>query len=315
MIRLDEQVAIVTGAGRGMGRAYAMLLAERGAAVVVNDRASEKDGTQRAQGVVDEISARGGRAVASAHNAASQQECADLVRSVADQFGRLDILVLNAGLTRFALREQSLLAPTDFSNADINSVRAQFELQLMGVYYLGIPAWKLMEQRGYGRIILTTSFASFGSRSDGSYGAAKNGLVSLARTMNVEAERKDLNIKVNVISPSAATSPDQRAGRKDYKKVFADRSIPEMVAGAVGYLVSPECEFGGECFLVGGSYAGQNFIGVTQGWVHTGKDPFTPEEFRAHLKEITSRDGYIMPESAPAIMDFMMSRVQEELAG
>ncbi len=315
MIRLDEQVAIVTGAGRGIGRAYARLLAERGATVVVNDIASEKGGTPRAQGLVDEISARGGRAVASTHNAASQKECADLVRSVADQFGRLDILVLNAGLTRFALREQSLLAATGFSNADINSVRAQFELQLMGTYYLGIPAWKLMEQHGYGRIILTTSFAIFGSWSDGSYGAAKNGLISLARTMNVEAERNGLNIKVNVISPSAATSPDQKAGQRDYKKVFADRNIPEMVAGAVCYLVSPECEFGGECFRVGGSYAGQNFIGMTRGWVHTGKDPFTPEEFQAHLNEITCRDGHIMPESGPATMDFMMSRVQEELAG
>lgn len=309
MIRLDDQVAVVTGAGRGIGRAHALLLAERGAAVIINDVAIEPDGRPRAQLVVDEIEARGGTAVASSHDASSQEQAAALIGIAEERFDRLDILVHNAGLTHRTLQEQSLAIPAGFSDADLTSVRAQIELQLLGSYYLGQPAWRLMEARGYGRIVLTASSAIFGYAGDGAYGAAKNGLVTLARTMHVEATSKDLNIRANALSPSAATA----AGHAAHAEAFRGRNTPEMVAGALVYLASPECEIGGECFRVGGSYAGLNFIGLTQGWIHTGDEPFTPEQFRDRLPEVMSREGYVVPENVPAAMSFMAERVQGEL--
>jgi NAD(P)-dependent dehydrogenase (short-subunit alcohol dehydrogenase family) len=307
-ITLEDQTAVVTGAGRGIGRAHALLLAARGAAVVVNDVAVEPDGMLRADKVVAEITAQGGRAISSTHDVGSEVAARELIEQAVQEYGRLDILVHNAGLTAWALAEQALVPGEGFWDTDLAVVRRHIEVQLLGSYYLGQPAWRHMADRGYGRIVLTSSGAVFGYPGDGAYGAAKMGLVALVRTMDMEAKRMGVDIKTNALSPAADTGP---AGEQDQVQArFGGRLTPENVAGPLVWLVSPECQMSGECFRVGGSYVGRVFLGMTRGWVST-HSPIRPEDVRDHLPEVTALDGYVIPDDYLAVLDFMCDRVTE----
>jgi NAD(P)-dependent dehydrogenase (short-subunit alcohol dehydrogenase family) len=312
-IRLDGQVAVVTGAGRGIGQAHAMLLAERGAAVVVNDIAVESDGVARSQGVADEIVAEGGRAVASTHDVGSEATAGELIEQAIGEFGRLDILVHNAGLTRRTLDEQSLNIAKGFAEADLTTVRRHLEVQLMGSYYLGLPAWKHMARQGYGRIALTTSSAIFGSSGDGAYSASKAAVIALARTMALEAQRTGLDIKTNVVCPSAATTSSELHDGNQVR--FRGRLFPENVSGALVWMVSPECSVSGECIRAGGSYVGRVFLGLTHGWVSPTDSPIQPEDVRDHLEEITALGGYVLPTDVDSVMDFMATRLAHTIDG
>ncbi len=305
-IRLDDQVAVVTGAGRGIGRSYALLLAERGATVYVNDIGVD-DGIPRAQHVVDEIVAAGGRAHVSTHDNASEQAAGELIAEAIAEHGRLDILVHNAGLTIRTLAEQSLKHASGFSSADVAAVRRHIEVHVMGTYYIGLPAWAHMAERGYGRIVLTSSATVFGFPGDGGYAATKMAMLSLIRSMTLEAQQTGVDIKANAIAPTAATA-DSHGGKLSS---FGGRLTPDNVAGAMLLMASQECPMSGECLRVGGSYVGRYLLGLTPGWVALHDDPITPEEVRDHFDEITAIDGFVLPNHADEVNAFMLERLKD----
>ena len=188
-LRFDGDVALVTGAGRGIGRGHALELARRGARVIVNDA----DGAV-AKAVADEISAAGGQAVASHDSVATPDGGAAIVDRALDAFGQLDVVVSNAGI----LRDKS------FGHLTPNLVDAVLDVHLRGAFHLLIPAWRQMKQRGYGRIVTTTSAAGlFGNFGQANYGAAKAALVGLTRVLAVEGHKVGIN--VNAVAPAAAT--------------------------------------------------------------------------------------------------------------
>jgi NAD(P)-dependent dehydrogenase (short-subunit alcohol dehydrogenase family) len=230
-IRFDKRAAIVTGAGAGLGRAHALLLAERGAKVVVNDLGGAVDGRGGAQaaadGVVAEIKARGGTAVANYDSVASPEGAKRIVKAATDAFGRLDIVVNNAGI----LRDKSFgkMEPADFE--------AVPQVHLFGTYHVTQAAWPILYQQKYGRIVVTTSVAGTnGNFGQTNYGAAKMGLLGLMNCLAIEGAKN--NVLVNAISPGAMTRMTEAlvpAQRAQYMKA-------DFVAPAVAYLCSEECK-------------------------------------------------------------------------
>jgi NAD(P)-dependent dehydrogenase (short-subunit alcohol dehydrogenase family)/acyl dehydratase/putative sterol carrier protein len=229
-IRFDDQVAVVTGAGGGLGRLYALELARRGARVVVNDLGGARDGTgsssRPADDVVREIASAGGTAVANYDSVAAPEGGQRIVQSAIDHFGRLDILINNAGI----LRDKS------FAKMEPGMWQAVLNVHLQGAFHVTQPAFQVMRQQGYGRIVLTTSAAGlFGNFGQANYGAAKLGLVGLMNTLKLEGAR--YNIKVNTVAPLATTRLTEDVLPPD----FADKLKPEFVAPLVLYLCSEQC--------------------------------------------------------------------------
>jgi NAD(P)-dependent dehydrogenase (short-subunit alcohol dehydrogenase family) len=296
MSRIDMtgRVAVVTGAGRGIGRGYALLLASRGASVVVNDlgvqpRGDDPDASVAAA-VVDEITGAGGRAVAATDDVGTPEGGAAIVQTALDAFGKIDLLVHNAG---------HVTAGT-FGEQPIEEVVNVLRVHLLGAWHVGQPAWRVMEQRNYGRIVFTSSMAQFGHHMQGAYSAAKTGIIGLVKSLAHEAAMKDLNIKVNAICPLAGT----RLARPDAKERWQELMDPGNVAPVVAYLLSDDCPVSGGIFHAGGSHAAMGFLGHTQGWAKR-EQGLTPEDIRDHFDEICSRDGYIIPASANEQMDFV----------
>jgi len=193
----DGRVAVVTGAGRGLGRSYARLLAERGASVVVNDLGGsiEGDGADAgpAQSVVEEIVAAGGRAVADTHDVSTQAGGEAIIDAAIEHFGRIDIVVNNAGIIRWA----------GLPEVDLANLEAHLAVHLVGSFNTTRAAWPHFVEQGYGRVVLTTSSGLFGFDNNLSYAAAKAGVVGLARSAKLAGEPH--GIKVNLIAPAAQT--------------------------------------------------------------------------------------------------------------
>ncbi len=296
-IDLSGQVAIVTGAGRGVGRAHALMLASRGASVVVNDLGVQPDGSGAdadvAHVVVDEIVAAGGAAVASTDNVATPSGGDAIVRRALDVYGRVDILVHNAGMVR----------PGFFADQLIEDVRATIEVHLLGAYHVGQPAWRDMASRRYGRIVFTTSGGAYGHPTVGAYGAAKMGVIGLAKTLRLEAEMAGIDIKTNVISPIAAT----RLARESQTARFDGLMDPANVAAVVAYLVSPACLLSGETLHGGGSHVARAFVGVTVGWA-LGRNALTPEDVGDHLADAFDLTDFIIPRDGNEVTDVIHRR-------
>lgn len=242
-IRLYGQVAIVTGAAGGLGSAYARLLAELGAAVVVNDLGAERDGTGAAPSAADrvaaEIMAAGGRAVANHDSVASAQGGEAIVRAAVDAFGRLDILVNNAG----NLRDKSFAKMTPEMWESVVSVH------LNGSFYVTRAAFPIMRGAQYGRIVFVTSAAGlFGNFGQANYGAAKMGLVGLMNCLKPEMDK--YNIRVNCIAPLAVT----RMNREVIPQELHEALVTEVVAPLVAFLCSPNCETSGGIYNAGMGY-------------------------------------------------------------
>jgi NAD(P)-dependent dehydrogenase (short-subunit alcohol dehydrogenase family) len=279
-IGYDGKVAIITGAGGGLGRQHALLLASRGALVVINDLGGSVDGTGSDKGaaerMVDEIKALGGEAVADTNSVATPEGGAAIVKTALDTFGRVDVVINNAGI----LRDKA------FHNMTPDLVDPVLDVHLKGAFNVTQAAWGHMREQGYGRIVSTSSAAGiFGNFGQANYGAAKMGLVGLTRVLAVEGAK--YNIKANAIAPLALTRMTE-----SLLGGLGDKLDPGLVSPLVAYLVSEECDATGRVFSVGGGRIAEVFLGETQGFHDS---DLSPEAVRDNWSTITDRDGYEVP--------------------
>jgi NAD(P)-dependent dehydrogenase (short-subunit alcohol dehydrogenase family) len=252
-LRFDDRVAVVTGGGRGLGREYALLLASRGAKVVVNDVGGSLtgDGADEgpAQSVVDEIRTAGGDAVASTDSVATPGGGESIVATALDHFGRIDVLVHNAGnVRRGALREMSY--------EDFESV---LDVHLRGAFHVVRPAFPLMCDAGYGRIVLTSSIGGlYGNHGVANYAAAKAGIIGLTNVVALEGAAE--GVRCNAIVPGAVTRMAEGLDTSAYPPMG-----PELVAPAVGWLAHETCSVTGELYVAIAGRIARAFIAETPG--------------------------------------------------
>ena len=287
MIDFQNRVALVTGAGRGLGANHAKLLASRGAAVVVNDPGVATDGTvsdaRPADEVVGEINAAGGAAVADYGSVSDPTDAEAMVRKAVDEFGRIDILVNNAGI----LRDKA------FHNLEWENLQAVIDVHLMGAFYVTRPAFRHMREQGYGRVVVTSSNSGLlGNFGQANYGAAKMGLVGLMNVLELEGAKYD--IKVNAVAPVARTRMTE-----EILGPVAEKLDPALVSPVVAYLCSEACSVTGEIYSAAGGTVSRMFIGLTQGWFKHPENEglLTPEDVEEHLATIRDETGYIVPAS------------------
>ena len=286
-LRFDGRVAIVTGAGSGLGREYALLLGARGAKVVVNDAGTTPEGTgaspDLARAVAAEVTERGGAAVADTHTIATPEGGAAIVRGALDRFGRVDILINNAGMAR-----QAPFADLSFS--DLDDV---LSVNLRGVFCVTQPAWRAMRAQGYGRILNTISGSVFGFPQSAATAAAKAGLIGLTRALAYEGA--ETGIRVNALAPVAHTRILAEVPDESFREWIAATCPPRLVAPVAAWLVHEECPVSGELFSAGGGRTARVFLGVTPG-LRAG-DP-TPEVVRDGFDSVRRESGYIVPTTA-----------------
>jgi NAD(P)-dependent dehydrogenase (short-subunit alcohol dehydrogenase family) len=272
-LTFDGDVAIVTGAGRGLGRCHALELARRGARVVVNDLRGESDPAGQ---VAEEIRAAGGVAVANHDNVATAQGGERIVQHALDEFGSLEIIVNNAGI----LRDKA------FHNLTPDLVEPVLLVHLSGAFNVTLPAWRHLRAAGYGRIVNTTSASGlFGNFGQANYGAAKAGLVGFTRSLAVEGRK--VGISVNAISPMASTRMTQ-----DLLGEAGELLAPEYVSPVVAYLCHRDCNFSGRVLSVGGGHVSAVVTSVTRGI--TERD-LSAESVRDRLDEIFNLEEAIVP--------------------
>jgi NAD(P)-dependent dehydrogenase (short-subunit alcohol dehydrogenase family) len=283
-LRFEGRVAIITGAGGGLGRSHALALARRGASVLVNDLGGTLDGNgsskPAASQVVDEITAFGGVATANHDTVATAQGGRAIVQAALDAFGRVDVLVNNAGI----LRDKA------FHKMDDTMIDPVIDVHLKGALYVTQPAFRLMREQGYGRIVNTSSASGlFGNFGQANYGAAKAGLVGLTRVLALEGAGH--GIMVNAIAPIASTRMTQ-----DILGELEVKVSPDAVSPLVAYLVHENCSVNGHVYSVAGGRIARIFVAETQGVVLVEN---TPEAVRANLADIDALDAarYHQPSS------------------
>jgi NAD(P)-dependent dehydrogenase (short-subunit alcohol dehydrogenase family) len=272
-LRFDGRVAVITGGGRGLGRSYALLLASLGAKVVVNDPgvaiAGDAGGAGPADTVVAEIRAAGGEAITNLHSVATPQGGRAIVQAALDAWGRIDVLIHNAGNVRYgAIRE---LSYDDF--------KAVIDVHLMGAFHVVRAAHPLMCDAGYGRIVLTSSVGGiYGNKRVVNYGMAKAGMIGLANVAALEGE--DYDVKCNVIVPSAVTRMAAGIDISQYPPME-----PELVAPTVGWLAHENCSLNGEMLASIGGRVARVFIAETPGVY---QPSWTIDQIDARIDEITA---------------------------
>ena len=285
----DGRVAVVTGAGRGIGRAHALLLAERGASVVVNDLGGSMEGLGADAGVASavaaEIVAGGGTAAANGSDVATPEGADALIGSAIELFGRLDILVNNAGIIRWA----------GFPEADAENLARHLAVHTVGSFNTARAAWPHMVEQGYGRIVMTTSSGIFGLPKNLSYATAKAAVIGLTRSLTTAGAAH--GILVNLIAPAAFTRmAGQPAAAADAPGDGAEPSpmSSDLVAPMVAFLAHEACPVSGEIYAAGAGRFSRIFIASTPGYVHPGPKP-TVEDIAAHWATINDETGYCVP--------------------
>ena len=282
-MRLDGQVAVVTGAGRGLGRSYALALAGRGAKVVVNNRI--RPGTEHEPPVAEEVARLieqdGGAAVANTGDIGSPDGARSIVDSALESFGRIDIVVNNAGIVHFHR----------FPEYPDEEFEQMLDIQLRGTWHVTRAAWPHLEEQCYGRVVNTVSRgAFFGDPHGAAYASAKGATYGLTRALAVEGSQ--CGIKVNAIAPTAwtplyARAPDVSPERR---KILEDQFRVELVAPVVVALAHRSCPFTGEVIGAAGGNVYRAFMAQTPG--ATAVEPFTPEQFIELLPDVWSEEDY-----------------------
>ena len=286
-INFEGRVAIVTGAGGGLGRQHALALAARGAKVLVNDLGGAVDGqggsTTAAQKVVDEIRAAGGEAIANGASVTDFDAVQAMVQQAVDAWGRVDVLVNNAGI----LRDKS------FAKMDLADFRLVVDVHLMGAVHCTKAVWALMNEQKYGRIVMTTSSSGlYGNFGQSNYGAAKLALVGLMQTLSLEGAKN--NIHVNCLAPTAATRMTEGLMPKDVLEALR----PEAVVPAMLVLAAESAPTRTILCAGAGTFEAAH-ITLTQG-AYVGLAADTPEQLAARLQEVTDRNGEQVPQSGAA---------------
>jgi NAD(P)-dependent dehydrogenase (short-subunit alcohol dehydrogenase family) len=292
-LRFDGRVAIVTGAGAGLGRAHALELARRGAKVVVNDFGGGVDGTggssAPAEAAVREIVAAGGTAMSNGADVTNEEQVALMVRSVVDAWGRVDILVNNAGILRDA----------SFAKMSLGDFRKVVEVHLMGSVYCTQAVWPLMRAANYGRILMTTSSSGlYGNFGQSNYGAAKMALIGLMNVLHIEGMKN--NIRVNALSPGAAT----RMTAALLPQAVIELMTPEAVSPAAVFLVSENAPSRVILNATAGGYS-RTLIHETEGTFIAAADR-TAENIAAQFERISDTDGqHLYADGGQQVMKFV----------
>jgi NAD(P)-dependent dehydrogenase (short-subunit alcohol dehydrogenase family) len=284
-LRFDGRVAVVTGAGRGIGRAHALLLGRRGARVVVNDLGGSigGDGTdaEPAATVAAEIVAAGGAAVADGSDVATVDGAEALVKAAVEEFGRIDVLVNNAGIVRWA----------GFPEADAANLERHLAVHVGGSFHTTRAAWPYMVEQAYGRVVMTTSTGLFGLPNNVSYATAKAAVIGLTRSLTTAGAAH--GIKINLVAPAALTRLAGRSADADGGGIAAQMA-PELVAPMVAFLAHEDCPVSGEIYTAGAGRFGRIFIASTPGYLHPAPAP-TVEDVAAHWDAINDESGYAVP--------------------
>jgi NAD(P)-dependent dehydrogenase (short-subunit alcohol dehydrogenase family) len=279
-LSFENRVAVITGAGGGLGREHALLLASRGAQIVVNDLGGAIDGSGGDLGpaakVAKEINDAGGVAVADGNSVSTAEGGAGIIKTAIDNFGRVDIVINNAGI----LRDGTFHKMTD---DQIDSVLA---VHLKGAFNVTRPAFVHMREQSYGRIINTASNSGIlGNFGQTNYGAAKMGLVGFTRVLAAEGAK--YNIKANALAPVAKTRMTE-----ELLGAMADNLDPKLVAPIVAWLCHEDCPVTGEIYSAAGGRIARFFIGLTEGYYNAN---LTLEDVRDNFEQIRDEKGYIVP--------------------
>ena len=286
-IRFDGRVAIVTGAGGGLGRLHALALAARGAAVVVNDLGGAIDGSggapAAAQAVAEEIRAAGGKAIASAASVTDFAAVQAMVDEAMREWGRVDILVNNAGI----LRDKS------FARMELADFRLVMDVHLMGAVHCTKAVWEIMRAQNYGRIVMTTSSSGlYGNFGQANYGAAKMALVGFMQTLSIEGAKHD--IRVNCLAPTATTRMTEHLLPEAMLKLLEAQAVtPGLVA-----LVAEDAPTRAILCAGAGSFE-RAHVTLTEG-IHVGLPDDAAEQIAAQWDAISDRSGESIPESGMA---------------
>jgi NAD(P)-dependent dehydrogenase (short-subunit alcohol dehydrogenase family) len=292
-IRFDNRVAIVTGAGAGLGRSHALALAARGAKVVVNDFGGGVDGagasSAPAEKVAGEIIAAGGEAFAHGADVSNADQVENMVRMAQERWGRVDILINNAGI----LRDSS------FAKMPLDDFRKVLDVHVMGSVICSKAVWPLMREASYGRILMTTSSSGlYGNFGQSNYGAAKMAVVGLMNVLQIEGEKN--NIRVNALAPGAAT----RMTESLLPPGVSELMRPEAVTPAALYLVSEDAPRRTILCATAGGFS-RTLIHETEG-VFIAESDRTPEAIAARFDEISDSSGqHLYTEGAGQVMKFM----------
>ncbi|MBN2515270.1 MAG: SDR family oxidoreductase [Deltaproteobacteria bacterium] len=279
-IRFDNKVAIITGAGIGLGKGYALYLACRGARVIVNDLGGAKDGSGTsvapAQSVVEEIKSLGGEAIANYNDVSTVEGADNIIKDAIEAYGTVDILINSAGI----LRDKSFL------KMDLKDFESVLGVHLLGTVYMTKAAFPIMCEKGYGRIVNTTSAAGlYGNFGQTNYGSAKMGIVGFMNSLKLEGQK--YNILINTVAPIAAT----RMGEGIYPEPLLQLLKTEHVATLVAYLCSDQCTVSGEIISAGGGYFAKVQIIEGKGVCFDPREEVTPEMIAERYDDITNMEG------------------------
>ena len=282
-IRFDEQVAIVTGAGRGLGRSHAIAMASKGAKVVVNDFSGSNKISENAKSVVQEITSAGGEAIAHGANVANFDQVQSMVNETIDKWGRVDILVNNAGI----LRDKTFL------KMSVEDMREVIDVHLMGSLNCSKAVWEIMREQSYGRIVLTSSSSGlYGNFGQTNYGAAKMAMVGIMNTLHLEGMK--YNIKVNCLAPTAGTAMTDGLFPEPVFKLMP----PESVSPGVVFLCSENAPSRKVLAAGGGSFA--IFKGFETEGVNLLPDELSAESVAKYWDKIDSENNMQEPQSGSA---------------